>query len=305
MTSALKSVRELIQLTADFLAEKGIDSPRLCAERLLGDVLGLQRIELYLQHDRPVSGDELARFRDLVRRRAAGEPLQTLIGSTEFYSREFKVEEGVFIPRPETERLVERCLELLSPQGRSLAAPLALEIGCGTGVIAITLAAEMPALRVHVTDTSAAAIRLSELNARRVGTAARLTFHQGDLYAPLPAALAGEFDLLVSNPPYIRRGDLAGLPREVAEHDPAEALDGGVDGLDVYRRLIAGAPRWLRPGGWLALEIGHDQGEAVPDLCARAGFGNLEVRRDYNDLPRVVTGRRPEGTGGEPAADAP
>lgn len=289
----MKTVRELIELSAGYLTDKGIESPRLNAERLLGDTLGLARIELYLQADRPVAGTELDRFRDLLRRRGIGEPLQTLIGTTGFYSREFKVEPGVFIPRPETERLVETCVGLLTPADHSLIAPRLVDCCCGSGVIAVSLAAELPVAEVWATDRNELAVDLTRRNAHRHGVDARVHALVGDLLQPVPAHLRGELDLIVSNPPYIRREDLAGLPAEV-QYDPVLALDGGEDGLDVDRALSAQAIRWLRPGGWLALEIGAEQGESVPALLQAAGFAEVTMTRDYNDQPRVVVGRKPE-----------
>jgi release factor glutamine methyltransferase len=289
MTDDVKTVRELIQISSRYLQEKGIDSPRLNAERLLGDVLSLSRIELYLQHDRPVSGAELDHYRQLIRRRSAGEPLQTLIGSTEFYSRTFKVKPGVFIPRPETEILVARCIELLTPHGSRLAWPLCLEIGSGTGVIGVTLAAEIPALQIVATDINPAAIELSEQNARRHGVAARMTFLAGSLFAPVPSRLRGSFDLLVSNPPYVRRDQIDTLPMEVAQHDPREALDGGSDGLIFYRALAAGFATWLRAGAAVAVEIGEALAGPVGEILSRAGCHNVAVATDYSERPRVVT----------------
>lgn len=306
MPAALKTVRELVQATADWFAGRGLESPRLDAERLLGDVLGLTRLELYLHHDRPLTPEETDRFRGLVKRRGAGEPLQTLIGETGFYSRSFKVEPGVFIPRPETELLVERCVALLTGGTSSLLAPVAVEIGCGTGVIGVSLAAEIPRLRVWATDVNPRAVALTETNARRLGVAARVEAREGRGFAPLPSALRGGVHLLVSNPPYIATGVIPTLAREVAEHDPVEALDGGADGLDAYRALAARAGEWLAPDGLLALEIGHDQAESVPTLFADAGFEDLRVQEDYNGLPRTVTGRWParEGAGGTAARPA-
>lgn len=292
----MNTIRELIALSAGYLEEKGVESARLNAERLLGDVVGLARIELYLQADRPVVGEELDRYRELIRRRGAGVPLQTLIGTTGFYSREFKVEAGVFIPRPETERLVEAAVSLLSPGDRSLVAPKAVDVCCGSGVIAVSLAAELPTVEVWATDRNARAVDLTRRNAHRQGVDARVHALAGDLLAPLPANLRGELDLVVSNPPYLRQDELADLPAEV-KHDPIEALDGGPDGLKIYRALASQAPRWLRPGGWLALEIGAEQGESVPEILNAAGYGEVAMTRDYADLPRVVVGRRP-ATGG-------
>jgi len=288
----VKTVRELIVVTADYLAGKDVESSRLNAERLLGDVLGLSRLELYLQHDRPVVGDELDRYRALVRRRAAGEPLQHILGATGFYGRDFKVVPGVFIPRPETERLVELALGLLKSLGDDALSLRAAEIGCGSGIIAVTLAAEAPRLEIWATDVNPAAVELTGVNAHLHGVGERVHALLGNRFDPLPARLRGELDLLVSNPPYVRRGELAGLPREV-RHDPREALDGGEDGLDFYRALAAGAARWVKPGGWLAVEIGADQGEQVCEILRASAFADAEVRRDYNDLPRVVAGKRP------------
>jgi len=286
----MKTVRELIRITGDYLEDKGIESARLNAERLLSDVLGLSRIELYLQHDRPVLGEELDRYRDHVRRRAAGEPLQTLIGTTEFYSRTFKVEPGVFIPRPETERLVEVAAELLTPADRRLIAPLAVEIGCGTGVVGVSLAVEVPQLELYGTDINPAAVALSEHNARLQGVAARTHFLTGNRFDPLPEQLRGQVDLLVSNPPYIRHAELDDLPAEV-QRDPREALDGGDDGLKYYRALAAQIERWLRPDGWIVVEIGADQDEAVTEILRASGGRDVTVTKDYNDLPRVVAAR--------------
>ncbi len=292
MPTDFNTVRELIQITSAYLEKKGIESARLNAERLLSHVLGLSRIELYLQHDRPVLGEELDQYRECVRRRSTGEPLQTLIGTTEFYSRNFRVDTGVFIPRPETERLVEIATGLLTPTDRRLIAPVVIEIGCGAGVIAVSLAVEIPQLEVWGTDINPAAITVSEHNARLQGVGARTHFLQGDRFSPLPDSLRGHADLLVSNPPYIRQAELATLPAEV-QRDPAAALDGGEDGLIFYRALAAKMALWLRPGGWIALEIGADQDEDVAEILRASGGWDINLTRDYNDLPRVVTARCP------------
>lgn len=290
MAETLKTVRELIQAAAGYLEQKRIESARLNAELLLGDVLGLARIDLYLQHDRPVTEPERDRYRDLVRRRGQGDPLQAIIGTTEFYSRPFKVDTGVFIPRPETEILVARCVELLCPPDRRLLSPAAVEIGTGSGVIAISLAAEIPPLEVWATDEEPEAVRLATLNARRLGVDGRVHILEGDMFRPLPERLAGRVDLLVSNPPYIRTGELGGLPLEVRRHDPPRALDGGPDGLHYYRALAAGWGRWLRRGAAVAVEIGHDQHEAVEEAFRRGGCAQVTTTNDLAGLPRVVSG---------------
>jgi len=289
--SANRTVRDLVQMTADYFAEKGVESARLNAERLLADVLGVTRMELFMQHDRPVLGDELAGYRAYVKRRAAGEPLQTILGITEFYSRPFRVEPGVFIPRPETEHLVEAGTALLAPEDHRLLAPVAVEIGAGTGIIGISLACEIAQLTVHATDINPAAIKLAGHNAHSLGVDGRVDFHLGSRFDPLPAHLKGQADLLVSNPPYIRSADLADLPVEVAEHDPHTALDGGDDGLVFYRALASKMGQWLRPGGHIAVEIGDDQAEDVSAIFAASGGEDIQVIQDYTHRDRVVTAR--------------
>jgi release factor glutamine methyltransferase len=286
-----KTVRELIQVTSAWFEDKSVKSARLNAERLLADVLGLTRMELFLQHDRPVLGPELEKYRDLVRRRGAGEPLQQILGETEFYSRTFKVEPGVFIPRPETERLIEACCGLLAPGDRSIVSPLAVEIGCGTGIIGVTLALELPRLTVHATDVNPNAVALAERNAHLLGCDVRMEFHQGNRFAPLPAHLKGQVDLLVSNPPYIPTGEIPELAGEVKDHDPRDALDGGEDGLNVYRAIAGEMRDWVRPGGHAAFEIGFDQGPQVKEILEASGARDVTVIADYADLDRVVTAR--------------
>ncbi len=285
------TVRELIRVTSEYFAGKAIDSAKLNTERLLADVLGLSRIELFMQFDRPVLGTELDRFRVVVRRRAAGEPLQQILGETEFYSRIFKVEPGVFIPRPETERLVEVCTELLTPGDQALLTPVAVEIGCGTGIIGCSLAAELPRLAVHATDINPLAVDLAGRNAHLLGVEARVHLYQGSRFDPLPKHLQGQVDLLVSNPPYIRHDDIEGLPEDVKGHDPHTALDGGPDGLVFYRALAASMGNWLRPGGHIAVEIGDDQGEDVGAILAASGGLEVRVIQDYTERDRVVTAR--------------
>ena len=285
------TVRELIRVTSEYLEGKGVTSSKLNAERLLADVLGLARIELFFQHDRPVLGDELERFRNLVRRRAQGEPLQQILGETEFYSRVFKVASGVFIPRPETERLVEEAVALLAPPDRRLLAPVAVEIGCGTGIIGVALALEIHRLTVYATDINPAAIKLTGQNAHTLGAGSRVHLFQGNRFDPLPEHLKGKVDLVVSNPPYVRAGDIPQLAAEVADHDPVEALDGGADGLVFYRALASTVGDWLRPGGHVAVEIGDDQGQDVGDIFAASNLQDIRVIRDYADRDRVVTAR--------------
>lgn len=294
MTADVKTVRTLISVTARWFSDKGVESAKLNAERLLADVLGLSRLELYMQYDRPVLGPEMAGYRELVRRRAAGEPLQTILGETEFYSRTFKVEPGVFIPRPETERLVEEAVAMLAPGDRQLLQPVAVEIGCGTGIIGVSLALEVPRLTVWAVDVDPQAVALTAYNARRHGVDGRLTVLAGSRFTPLPEHLRGQVDLLVSNPPYVRSDDIEGLDREVAEHDPLEALDGGRDGLVFYRALASGLGPWLRPGGHVVVEIGDDQAQEVTAILAASGIVELRTVQDYAGRDRIVSGQWPD-----------
>lgn len=294
------SVRELIRVTTEYFEGKEIASAKLNTERLLADVLGLSRIELFMQFDRPVLGSELERFRAVVKRRAAGVPLQHILGETEFYSRVFKVEPGVFVPRPETERLVETAVTLLTPDDQRLVAPVAVEIGCGTGVVGISLALELPRLTVHATDINPDAVDLAGRNAHSLGAEARVHLYQGSRFDPLPKHLRGQVDLLVSNPPYIRQEDIAGLPADVQGHDPHPALDGGPDGLVFYRSLAAGMAGWLRPGGHVAVEIGDDQATDVSAILAASGAVDVRVVQDYAGRDRVVTARVGPALGSDP-----
>lgn len=289
--AANRTVRELLDLTGGYLGEKGVASPRLNAERLLADVLGLTRLELFCQHDRPVLSAEVARYRELVRRRAGGEPLQQILGETEFFSRPFKMTPGVFIPRPETERLVEACVRLLEPLRRADRSPVALEVGSGSGAICVSLACELPRLQVHASDVNPLAVELTRRNAHALGAGARVHAVEGSRFDPLPASLKGQVDLLVSNPPYVRSGDIAGLSVEVRDHDPSAALDGGPDGLKFYRAIASNMGEWLRPGGHVAFEIGDDQGPAVQGILAASGGLEVEVIQDYAGRDRVVTAR--------------
>ncbi len=273
---------KLIGWTQGHFARSGVDAPRLTAEVLLAHALGCDRLRLYLDFDKPLGEAELGAFRELVRRRAAGEPAAYLTGTKEFFGRAFKTDRRALIPRPETELVVEAALAAL-PQGG-----LALDLGTGSGCVGITLALERPGARVTATDLSAEALSLAAENARALG--ARIELVQGDLCAPLPPEL--RFDLIASNPPYVPSSELPGLPRELS-HEPAMALDGGEGGLAVARRLIADAPAHLRPGGTLVMEIHESHRDLLPPLCRAAGFERAESRLDLAGLPRYVVATLP------------
>ncbi len=293
------TVLELLNWTADYFRRLGLENPRLNAEVLLGKVLGLERIMLYARFDQPVGERVREEFRALVRRRAAREPLQYLTGTCEFYGRRFELTPAVLIPRQETELVVEKCLDK-APD----AALWAADIGTGSGAIAVTLAAERPALHVIATDLSEEALALAARNAAAHGVGDRVLTARGDLTepvrGPLPADRAG-LDLLVSNPPYVPTADIEGLEPEVRDHEPRQALNGGPDGLDVLRRLVPAAAELLLPGGWLVLELGEEQADPVRQLAERTGafdVNTTETTTDAHGCERVFCVRRRASQGG-------
>lgn len=285
MTAEAWTPLRLLGWTQGFFAQKGVDAPRLTAELLLAHALGCDRVRLYLDFDKPLGAPELARFRELVRRRADGEPTAYLTGAREFYGRRFEVDARVLVPRPETEQLAEAALAAL-PEGGA-----ALDLGTGSGALAVTLALGRPGARVTAVDLSSEALEVARANAAALGAA--VEFLEGDLFAPLPAGAA--FDVVASNPPYVPTGELAGLQREV-RREPRLALDGGPDGLVVLRRIVEAAPGRLRPGGVLLLEMHETHLEALPALCRAAGFAAVEARRDLAGLPRLTVARMAAAT---------
>ena len=269
---------KLLEWTQGYFAQKGVDAPRLTAEVLLAHALGCDRVRLYLDFDKPLGELELATYRELVRRRAEREPTAYLVGEKEFYGRRFRVDPRVLVPRPETELVLEAALSALPAGGR------ALDLCTGSGALGVSLALERPGAQVVATDLSAEALEVARDNATRLG-AAGVTFLAGDLYGPV--APGHPFDVIVSNPPYVPRGELDTLPPEV-RREPRLALDGGEDGLAISRRIAAGAPSRLRPGGALVLEMHESHLDALPAICLGCGFARAEARRDLAGLPRLV-----------------
>jgi release factor glutamine methyltransferase len=276
------TVLKLLRWTADYFAGRGLDAPRLDAELLLAATLGLDRVGLYVNFERPLQSGELAAFRGRVKRRAGREPLAYILGHTEFWSLPFKVTPDVLIPRPETELLVEEALARLAGQSR------VLDVGTGCGALAIVLAHECPELTIIAIDVSPAALAVAAENALSNGVAERIRFAIGDL-GELPA---GPYQLVVANPPYIPSRDLATLMPEVRDFEPRLALDGGIDGLDAYRALARQAKSLLTANGWLLVEVGSGQATAVQELFAGAGLTDVFTSHDLAGIERVVGGRR-------------
>jgi release factor glutamine methyltransferase len=289
------TVVEVIQRSAEFLAKKGVDSPRLQAELLLAHLLKVPRLQLYLNFARPLTPAQVEALRQLVRRRGQREPLQQITGSTSFCGLEIAVNRQVLVPRPETELLAERGWQFLRQLGGQAAAPpaappAALDFGTGSGCLAIALAVNCPAAQVYGLEVSAGALALARHNAARHGVAGRLRFLQGEGLAALPGGL--RFHLLVSNPPYIPSGELDGLPPEVRDYEPRQALDGGADGLAYYRQLAAEAPPFLQPGGRLMVELGDGQAQRLRAIFASQKWIVEAVEDDYTQRARILVARR-------------
>ncbi len=280
------TILELIQKTTVFFEKAGVPDPRLDVELLLAHVLRLRRMDLYVQFERTLTEAELDTLRPLVKRRAAREPLQHLVGSVDFCGLQLAVNSSVLIPRPETEVLLQVALSFLDAEH----AASALDVGTGSGAIVLALARARPLIRCVATDLSEEALALARQNAAHAGLDRRVEFRKGDLLAPLRDGES--FDLIVSNPPYIPSGEIDGLQPEVRDHDPRLALDGGADGLDVIRRLAAVAPSHLAPGGVLLMEIGHDQSVRTEELLKEAGWSAVEFHKDLRGVARVVVARR-------------
>lgn len=275
------TVLKILKWTTDYFAGKGIDSARLEAELLLAATLELDRVGLYVNFERPLDSAELSAFRERVRRRALREPLQYILGEAEFWSLTFKVNPAVLVPRADTEILVEEALKRIDGAAR------VLDVGTGSGAIAISMAHEKAEIQVTALDCSEPALAVARSNASSLGLKERIDFLTGDL-AMLPS---GPFELIVSNPPYIPSSDWEKLMPEVRDHEPRLALDGGDDGLHAYRLLAGQAGHLLTPGGWLLVEVGIDQATLVGDLFESVGLVEVAWRDDYAGIPRVVMGQ--------------
>ncbi|HVZ38289.1 MAG TPA: peptide chain release factor N(5)-glutamine methyltransferase [Candidatus Kapabacteria bacterium] len=276
------TILRLITWGADYFKKKGVDSPRLTMELLLAHVLKLRRFDLYMQFDRPLSEAELEKLRALVKRRAAHEPLQYIIGETQFYRRMFKVNPSVLIPRPETEILVQESL-------RRVHGIRCLDAGTGSGCIGITIALERPDTEVIAIDSSEEALELARSNAEELG-ARNITFRHADLFDDEAMRALGSFDVVVSNPPYIPPEEIATLEPEVRDHEPRMALTDENDGFDFYRRFIELAPRLLREGASMFFEIGFGQAERLGAMYRSAGF-DVDLLTDLEKVQRILWAR--------------
>ncbi len=276
------TVLRILEWTSDYFRQQGIESSRLDAELLLAETLDLDRVGLYLHYDRPLDRNELTAYRALVKRRAGREPVAYILGRVEFWSLPFRVTPDVLIPRPDTEVLIEEALQHIEGECRIL------DIGLGSGAIAIALAHEKKDAAVAGIDISPQAVAIAGENARRNGVADRVDFSLGNL----EDFSGGPYDLIVSNPPYIPHADLQNLMPDVRDYEPAAALDGGTDGFEAYRAILGQAPGELAKGGRLLVEVGLGQADAVRQLFAAAGLADIRIRNDYGGIPRVVSGMK-------------
>ncbi|MBL8797423.1 MAG: peptide chain release factor N(5)-glutamine methyltransferase [Planctomycetia bacterium] len=277
---------ELLDWTAKHLAEQGVEFPRLDAEVLLAHAVGCKRIELYTRHGEIAAPEYRQRYRELIGQRLEGCPVAYLVGRKEFFSLELEVSPAVLIPRPDSEHVVMECLRLAEKQP----APTVLDLGVGSGNLSIAIAHRHQGARVTAVDVSPEALAVARRNAEKHGVASRLEFLAGDLCAPVAGR---QFDFIVSNPPYIPHGDIAGLALGVRDYEPHRALDGGPDGFAVFDRLVREAITHLNPGGWLLVEIGAPQEQAARrKLSEHGGYELANTIFDYSGHPRVLAARR-------------
>ncbi len=289
MAPTVWTILALIRWADDRFKKEGLATPRLDAEVLLAETLVTDRVGLYTHFDQPLQPDELARFKGFIRRRLRREPMAYILGKREFWSLPLRVTPDVLIPRPETETLVAEALKILTPaEGKDF---YILEIGTGSGAISIALARELPAAKVVATDLSPKALAVAEENAQRSGVRERIRLLHGDLFHPLDKGDA--FDLIVTNPPYIPRGQFPSLMPEVRDYEPKVALDGGKDGLDFFRRVLPAVDEYLLPGGWFLAEIGAGQDPQILKIAEKnPHLDSFTFTKDLGGINRVFKARR-------------
>ena len=281
------TVLDLLKWTTGHFAAKGIETPRLDAELLLAHALGLRRLDLYLRYQEPVSADARARYRELIGQRAEARiPVALLLGEKEFWSLNFRITADVLTPRPDTETLVEAALARLPDAERAYRV---LDLGTGSGAIALALAHEKPRARVTATDLSPQALEVAVGNAEALGLSDSVRFLSGDLFSPVAEEF---FDLIVANPPYLARANAEGLAPELA-HEPEQALFAGEDGYSILRPLAEQAPERMEPGGWLVVEVDPNQAETVARWCAAGGLVDGDILKDLAGRSRAVVARKP------------
>lgn len=281
------TIGSLVKWAVDDFRARGLENPRLDAELIVAHALGIDRTRVIIDANRPLEGAELERLRGLVKRRRAHEPIAYLRGEREFYGMTFRVDGRVLIPRPDTEALVETALARTAHVSLSMRM---LDLCTGSGCVAIAIARQRPTAAVYATDLSPDALSVARANAARLG-AYNVAFAESDLFASVPPGTReGSLDLITGNPPYIATGEIPTLMPDVREFEPRLALDGGPDGLDLVRRIVEEAPRWLAPGGVLALEIGAGEAPDTRALFEARGFSDVRADRDYGRIERVVSG---------------
>jgi release factor glutamine methyltransferase len=297
MSEVEQTISRALKWGSRLLREKGIESPRLDAELLLREALKIDGVELYLHFHRPLTPPQFAHYKSLLNKRIRGEPTQHVLGRREFWSLDLKVTPEVFIPRPETELLVEEVLKIFGDE-RSQALRF-MDMGTGSGAIAIALAKELKGCSILAEDISWRAILLARENASIHGVSGRIRFLVGNLFSALKEG-ESRFDLIFSNPPYIPSAKIETLPKEIAEFEPRAALDGGPDGLAFFRNIVMGARSFLKGGGWLMLEVGQEQGRAVAEMIRNTGsFESPCIIGDHSGLDRVIRARKGRERGKE------
>jgi len=285
------TIQKLLKWVTEYLAAKGIESPRLSAELLLSHVLELKRIELYTQFNKQVSQHQLDKLHDLVKRAGLNEPIAYLTGKTEFYSLELEITADCMIPRPETELLVQRAIEYLRTRS---GVQYVCDLCTGSGCIAVAIAKNYPDARVIATDISAAALEVAARNVEKHRLNERVRLLCGDLFEPIIKQLdVNQFDLIVCNPPYVSTAEYEKLDKNVKDYEPEFALLAGADGMDVYRKIFEKVDGFLRPGTALMLEIGYAQGPAVKEMLEQTGaFAEIKIEKDFHDNDRIVIARK-------------
>lgn len=280
------TVLEAVKLSADYLQKKGIESPRLNAELLLAHLLNCKRLDLYLLFDRPLKENEIILYRELLKKRGSFVPLQYIIGNVEFYGLEFSVDSSVLIPRPETELLVDTIIEENKNTNLKI-----LDIGTGSGIIAIALAKSLEQPELFAIDISEAALANAKKNAIKNDVTDRIKFLQLDVRSDL-TLIKESFDIIVSNPPYISKDEFPKLQTELRVFEPAIALTDYADGLSFFKIISEKAIRLLKNNGKLYFEIGKDQSDSVKKILQENGFANIQIKKDYQEIDRVISGEK-------------